>query len=53
MFAAKAQVKQVERNLDEATKNRVMAFYWFNFLLNQYSDNAIVTETLNIFLIPI
>jgi outer membrane protein len=44
VYAAKAQVMQVERDLAEAGKNRIMATSWFNFLLNRELDSEIETE---------
>ncbi len=41
VYAAKAQVMQVERDLAEADKNRVIATSWFNFLLNRDFDSEI------------
>lgn len=43
VYAAKAQIMQVERDLVEADKNRKMASAWFNFLLNRDFDREIVT----------
>jgi len=47
VYAAKAQVKQIERDLSDANKNKVMASSWFNFLLNKDFDSKIDTENLN------
>jgi outer membrane protein len=44
VYAAKAQVKQVERDLTEANKNKVIALSWFNFLLNREFDSEIELE---------
>jgi len=44
VYAAKAQVKQVEKDLSEANKNRMIASSWFNFLLNRSFDAEIKTE---------
>lgn len=41
VYAAKAQIMQVERDLAEADKNRVIATSWFNFLLNRDFDSKI------------
>lgn len=41
VYAAKAQITQVERDLAEADKNRVIASSWFNFLLNRDFDSEI------------
>ncbi|MBN2893738.1 MAG: TolC family protein [Bacteroidales bacterium] len=43
VYAAKAQIMQVERDLVEADKNRVLATLWFNFLLNRDFDSDIDT----------
>lgn len=43
VYAAKAQVKQVEKDFSEANKNRMTASAWFNFLLNRSFDAAIET----------
>lgn len=51
VYAAKAQVKQVERDLAEANKNKILASSWFNFLLNKDFDIKIDTETINTSLI--
>lgn len=51
VYAAKAQVKQIERDLSEANKKKVMASSWFNFLLNKDFDSKIATENLNTSLI--
>ncbi len=34
LYAAKAQVNEMEKNIAEAKKNQIMAKAWFNFLLN-------------------
>ena len=44
VYAAKAQVKQVEKDLSEAQKNRMIATSWFNFLLNRSFNEEIKTE---------
>jgi len=44
VYAAKAQVKQVEKDLTEADKNRIVASSWFNFLLNRDFDTEIEIE---------
>ena len=44
VYAAKAQVKQIEKDLSEANKNRFIATSWFNFLLNRDFDSEIITE---------
>ncbi|MBI9070124.1 MAG: TolC family protein [Melioribacteraceae bacterium] len=48
VYAAKAQVKQVEKDLTEANKNRTMAATWFNFLLNRDFDAEIEIEELTV-----
>jgi outer membrane protein len=42
VYAAKAQVKQAETDLAEASKNKLLAISWFNFLLNRDFDAEIV-----------
>ncbi|MFT7381565.1 MAG: outer membrane protein [Roseivirga sp.] len=46
VYAAKAQVKQVERDLADANRNRFKTVSWFNFLLNKNFDSEIVTDPL-------
>lgn len=46
VYAAKAQVKQIEKDLSEVNKKRFMAVSWFNFLLNRDFDSEIVTDQL-------
>ena len=48
VYAAKAQIMQVERDLAEADKNRIMATSWFNFLLNREFNSEIDTEQLEV-----
>ncbi|MCP4458681.1 MAG: TolC family protein [Cytophagales bacterium] len=44
VYAARVQVKEVERDLAEAEKNKLIAISWFNFLLNREFDSEIVVE---------
>lgn len=46
VYAAKAQVKQIEKDLTEVNKNRFLAVSWFNFLLNRDFDSEIITDPL-------
>lgn len=48
VYAAKAQITQVERDLAEADKNRVTAASWFNFLLNRDFDSEIDKAQLSV-----
>lgn len=43
VYAAKAQIKQVDRDKAKAEKNRNLASSWFNFLLNRSFDSEIET----------
>lgn len=47
VYAAKAQIMQVDRDLAEANKNKLMAASWFNFLLNRKFDSEIETSDLS------
>ena len=44
VYAAKAQVKHVEKDLSEANKNRMISSSWFNYLLNRGFGAEIKTE---------
>ena len=48
VYAAKAQVKQVERDLSEADKNRNLASSWFNFLLNKDFNSEIIIDDISL-----
>jgi outer membrane protein len=50
VYAANAQIMQVERDLAEADKNRVIATSWFNFLLNRELGSEINSES---FAVPV
>jgi len=44
VYAAKAQVKQIEKDLSQVNKNKFSAIAWFNFLLNRDFNSEIVTD---------
>lgn len=44
VYAAKAQVKEIEKEFSEAQKNKVMAHAYFNFLLNRNFETDIIIE---------
>lgn len=48
VYAAQAQVKEVEKNLTNAQKNEKIAKSYFNFLLNQEFDRDITIEKMTI-----
>lgn len=48
VYAAKAQIKEVERGVADADKNRKLASSWFNFLLNKDFDSVIEMEDLSV-----
>lgn len=52
VYAAKAQIMQVERDLAEADKNKLMTASWFNFLLNREFDSEIGTDELTTPVLP-
>ncbi len=45
LYAAKAQVSEMEKNIADATKQQIMAKAWFNFLLNVELDSEIQIST--------
>jgi len=48
VYAAKAQVKQVEKDLVDANKNKIMASTWFNFLLNRNLDTELKIDKITV-----
>lgn len=53
IYAAKAQIKQVDSDKAQAIKSKNLAAAWFNFLLNRSLDSTIEIATLTTPSIPI